>query len=126
MKRPKAPKVTSVSLLLPDLLFHTKKYNARAIQIKYDNCLHLCKISPCINHLTVSHSSLQMSHNVILFTDGCISMYINQWIHGQGLQNTLTGLEKLFRHRSEIKPLDRNSLSHSTGSVTMVTSRSSI
>ena len=35
--------------------------------------------------------------------------YISRWIHGQGLQNTLNGLEKLLRHRAENKPLDRTS-----------------
>jgi RimJ/RimL family protein N-acetyltransferase len=35
--------------------------------------------------------------------------YISKWIHGQGLQNTLNGLEKLFQHRAENKILDRNS-----------------
>ena len=35
--------------------------------------------------------------------------YINEWIHGQGLQNTLTGLEKFFQYQSEGKELGRNS-----------------
>lgn len=33
--------------------------------------------------------------------------YIREWIHGQGLKNTLTGLDKFFQYRSEGKGLDR-------------------
>jgi len=35
--------------------------------------------------------------------------YICEWIHGQGLQNTLSGLEKFFQHQSQGKGLDRQS-----------------
>lgn len=35
--------------------------------------------------------------------------YIRKWIHGQGLQNTLSGLETFFRYQSENKELDRQS-----------------
>jgi ribosomal protein S18 acetylase RimI-like enzyme len=35
--------------------------------------------------------------------------YISEWIHGQGLQNTLTGLEKFFQYRAKGKGLDRQS-----------------
>lgn len=35
--------------------------------------------------------------------------YISEWIHGQGLQNTLTGLEKFFQYRAQGKELDRQS-----------------
>ncbi len=31
--------------------------------------------------------------------------YINEWIHGKGLQNTLSGLEKFFQYQSEKKRL---------------------
>ena len=31
--------------------------------------------------------------------------YISEWIHGKGLQNTLSGLEKFFQHQG--KDLDR-------------------
>jgi RimJ/RimL family protein N-acetyltransferase len=34
--------------------------------------------------------------------------YIHQWIHGQGLQNTLLGLEKLFQYQAQGKELNRN------------------
>ena len=33
--------------------------------------------------------------------------YIREWIHGQGLQNTLDGLEKFFQYQAEGKVLDR-------------------
>lgn len=33
--------------------------------------------------------------------------YISEWIHGQGLQNTLTGLEKFFQYQAKGKGLDR-------------------
>jgi len=33
--------------------------------------------------------------------------YIREWIHGQGLQNTLTGLEKFFQYQAKGKGLDR-------------------
>lgn len=33
--------------------------------------------------------------------------YISEWIHGQGLQNTLTGLEKFYQYQTEGKELDR-------------------
>ncbi len=33
--------------------------------------------------------------------------YIRAWIHGQGLQNTLSGLEKFFQFQSENKKIDR-------------------
>ncbi len=33
--------------------------------------------------------------------------YIREWVHGQGLKNLLTGLEKFFRYRSEGKGLER-------------------
>lgn len=33
--------------------------------------------------------------------------YIAKWIHGVGLQNTLTGLEKFFQYLAEGKSLDR-------------------
>lgn len=33
--------------------------------------------------------------------------YISKWIHGQGLQNTLSGLEKFFQYQAEGKGLDR-------------------
>lgn len=33
--------------------------------------------------------------------------YIREWIHGKGLQNTLSGLEKFFKHQSQGKSLDR-------------------
>jgi RimJ/RimL family protein N-acetyltransferase len=35
--------------------------------------------------------------------------YISEWIHGQGLQNTLSGLEKFFLHQADDKGLDRKS-----------------
>ncbi len=35
--------------------------------------------------------------------------YISEWIHGQGLQNTLSGLEKFFQYQIENKNLDRQS-----------------
>ena len=35
--------------------------------------------------------------------------YIGEWIHGQGLQNTLVGLEKFIQYQSEGKGLDRKS-----------------
>lgn len=35
--------------------------------------------------------------------------YIHEWIHGQGLQNTLLGLEKVFQYQAEGKTLDRQS-----------------
>lgn len=34
--------------------------------------------------------------------------YIREWIHGQGLQNTLTGLEKFFLYQTEGKDLGRH------------------
>ena len=34
--------------------------------------------------------------------------YIQAWIHGQGLQNTLSGLEKLFQYQTQGKVFDRN------------------
>jgi RimJ/RimL family protein N-acetyltransferase len=33
--------------------------------------------------------------------------YIREWIHGQGLQNTLSGLEKFFQYQANGKGLDR-------------------
>lgn len=33
--------------------------------------------------------------------------YISQWIHGEGLQNTLTGLEKFYQYQAEGKELGR-------------------
>lgn len=33
--------------------------------------------------------------------------YISEWIHGQGLQNTLTGLDRFFLHQAEGKELNR-------------------
>lgn len=33
--------------------------------------------------------------------------YIREWIHGQGLQNTLVGLEKFFQYQAEGKGLER-------------------
>jgi len=33
--------------------------------------------------------------------------YISEWIHGQGLQNTLSGLGKFFQYQAEGKGLDR-------------------
>jgi RimJ/RimL family protein N-acetyltransferase len=36
--------------------------------------------------------------------------YIAQWIHGQGLQNTLNGLEKFFLFRAQGNDPDRNTL----------------
>lgn len=33
--------------------------------------------------------------------------YISEWIHGQGLQNTLAGLEKFYQHQAEGKKLGR-------------------
>ena len=33
--------------------------------------------------------------------------YICKWIHGQGLQSTLSGLEKFFQHPAKDKALDR-------------------
>ena len=33
--------------------------------------------------------------------------YILEWIHGQGLQNTLSGLEKFFQYQAKGKSLDR-------------------
>lgn len=35
--------------------------------------------------------------------------YIGEWIHGQGLQNTLAGLEKFIQYQSEGKGLDSRS-----------------
>lgn len=35
--------------------------------------------------------------------------YIGKWIHGQGLRNTLVGLEKFIQYQSEGKGLDRKS-----------------
>jgi len=35
--------------------------------------------------------------------------YIHEWIHGQGLQNTLSGLEKFFQYQAKGKGLDRQS-----------------
>lgn len=35
--------------------------------------------------------------------------YISKWIHGQGLRNTLDGLEKFIQYQSEGKGLDRKS-----------------
>lgn len=35
--------------------------------------------------------------------------YISKWIHGQGLQNTLNGLEKFFQYQAEGRGLDRES-----------------
>lgn len=34
--------------------------------------------------------------------------YIAQWIHGPGLQNTVTGLEKFFQYCAEGKSIDRH------------------
>jgi len=34
--------------------------------------------------------------------------YICEWVHGQGLQNTLSGLEKFFHHQSQHKKLDQH------------------
>ncbi len=33
--------------------------------------------------------------------------YISEWIHGQGLQNTLSGLEKFFQYQAKGEALDR-------------------
>src|SRR5690242_2968571 len=33
--------------------------------------------------------------------------YIREWIHGQGLQNTLSGLDKFFKYQAAGKGLDR-------------------
>lgn len=33
--------------------------------------------------------------------------YISEWIHGQGLQNTLTGLERFYQYQAEGKELGR-------------------
>ena len=33
--------------------------------------------------------------------------YMREWIHGQGLQNTLAGLEKFFQYQAKGKGLDR-------------------
>ncbi|HVE44768.1 MAG TPA: GNAT family N-acetyltransferase [Gammaproteobacteria bacterium] len=33
--------------------------------------------------------------------------YISEWIHGQGLQNTLAGLERFFQYQAEGKKFDR-------------------
>jgi len=33
--------------------------------------------------------------------------YISEWIHGQGLQNTLTGLERVFQYQADGIELDR-------------------
>lgn len=35
--------------------------------------------------------------------------YIREWIHGQGLKNTLTGLETFFQHQAKGQGLDRQS-----------------
>ncbi|HSW93037.1 MAG TPA: GNAT family N-acetyltransferase [Gammaproteobacteria bacterium] len=35
--------------------------------------------------------------------------YIREWIHGQGLQNTLSGLEKFFQFYTKNKKIDRQS-----------------
>lgn len=35
--------------------------------------------------------------------------YIQEWIHGQGLQNTLSGLEKFFQFHAKNKKIDRQS-----------------
>jgi hypothetical protein len=35
--------------------------------------------------------------------------YIREWIHGQGLKNTLSGLEKFFQYQAKGKGLDRQS-----------------
>ena len=35
--------------------------------------------------------------------------YIREWIHGQGLQNTLSGLEKFFQYQAKGQGLDRQS-----------------
>lgn len=35
--------------------------------------------------------------------------YIREWIHGQGLQNTLVGLEKFFQYQEGGRGLDRKS-----------------
>lgn len=35
--------------------------------------------------------------------------YIREWIHGQGLQNTLSGLEKFIQYQAKGKGLDRES-----------------
>jgi RimJ/RimL family protein N-acetyltransferase len=35
--------------------------------------------------------------------------YIREWIHGQGLKNTLSGLEKFFQYQARGKGLDRQS-----------------
>lgn len=35
--------------------------------------------------------------------------YIREWIHGKGLQNTLTGLEKFFQYQAEGRNLDYQS-----------------
>lgn len=34
--------------------------------------------------------------------------YIREWIHGQGLQNTLSGLDQFFQYQLEAKEIDRN------------------
>lgn len=33
--------------------------------------------------------------------------YISEWIHGQGLQNTLTGLERVYQYQIESKSFNR-------------------
>jgi hypothetical protein len=33
--------------------------------------------------------------------------YISEWIYGQGLQNTVSGLEKFFQYQAKGKSLDR-------------------
>ena len=35
--------------------------------------------------------------------------YISEWVHGQGLKNTLSGLEKFFQYKTDSKKLDRQS-----------------
>ena len=41
---------------------------------------------------------------------GCLKQdYIAEWIHGQGLQNTLEGLEKFIQQQAQGKGLDRQS-----------------
>ena len=35
--------------------------------------------------------------------------YIKEWIHGQGLQNTLLGLTKFIHHHPQTQSIDRKS-----------------
>ena len=35
--------------------------------------------------------------------------YIREWIHGVGLQNTLTGLDKFIQHYTKTQKIDRKS-----------------